>query len=274
MLLSPPRPRWKHPHACGEDRRRGKGWCVKYGNTPTRVGKTEKTAVESVLEEETPPRVWGRPVQDAIRRAARGNTPTRVGKTPRHHDHAAHRWKHPHACGEDIDDVAYYRPQVETPPRVWGRPARAGSPTTIWGNTPTRVGKTTTTTTETKLPEKHPHACGEDSAPISTPSAFTETPPRVWGRQVACGSPRERCGNTPTRVGKTAFHHLRDGRVQETPPRVWGRRCATTAPQPQVRNTPTRVGKTRVHPCTSGHHEETPPRVWGRLRVPGMEVSR
>ncbi|VAO19757.1 Domain of uncharacterised function (DUF2825) [Klebsiella quasipneumoniae] len=112
---------WKHPHARGEDtsltapdlrspetpprtwgRRHPVGYrVVKYGNTPTHVGKTvnpgnptlhvekhphargEDTTVirHTRNSRETPPRTWGRlhPVQHP--RTAGGNTPTHVGKT-------------------------------------------------------------------------------------------------------------------------------------------------------------------------------------------------
>ena len=51
---------WKHPHERGED-------------------STQK--VKALLEEETPPRAWGRRVSKATGVLRWGNTPTSVGKT-------------------------------------------------------------------------------------------------------------------------------------------------------------------------------------------------
>jgi len=111
----------KHPHACGED-----DSSCKLTNFPL----------------ETPPRMWGRRTTQIKISVHFGNTPTHVGKTLiRPHRHAK-TWKHPHACGEDSESVKLRNPNVETPPRMWGRL----DPSTIthWAdrNTPTHVGKT------------------------------------------------------------------------------------------------------------------------------------
>ncbi|MGF6489162.1 hypothetical protein ABH904_002935 [Pseudomonas frederiksbergensis] len=111
----------KHPHGCGEDRVHrcdfgevpetpprmwgrlplGAVQHLPIGNTPTGVGKTvprrtnrpasrkhphgcgEDDTKECMTRQslETPPRVWGRPVDHRRRRRAAGNTPTGVGKT-------------------------------------------------------------------------------------------------------------------------------------------------------------------------------------------------
>ena len=212
----------KHPHACGED-------------------DTYEPEKGEVLE--TPPRVWGRPDTQVFLLRRDRNTPTRVGKTSRDAGAASGRGKHPHACGEDEAIQDSVEPPGETPPRVWGRPGRRPFPQPPVGNTPTRVGKTSPGSLIRPMRWKHPHACGEDAAPVVVGTLTTETPPRVWGRLGHNQSSRMGGRNTPTRVGKTKRRSsaLRPGRKhphacgedspviemrrrrRETPPRVWGR---------------------------------------------------
>ncbi len=74
---------------------------------------------------------------------------------------------------------------METPPRVWGRPAWVPHMAQMARNTPTRVGKTPHAEICGVDAEKHPHACGEDMSILPLPVPWAETPPRVWGRQLA-----------------------------------------------------------------------------------------
>ena len=112
------------------------------GNTPTHVGKTNCTIygilykrkhphargedqvekVEVLVDEETPPRTWGRPSFYRGHVHSRRNTPTHVGKTKNLHSLA--------------------RLNMETPPRTWGRPYYADPEKRKKRNTPTHVGKT------------------------------------------------------------------------------------------------------------------------------------
>ena len=70
------------------------------------------------------------------------NTPTGVGKTPtiRQTTHLAQ--KHPHGRGEDLSFALLFHPELETPPRAWGRHKAAITLKLYDGNTPTGVGKT------------------------------------------------------------------------------------------------------------------------------------
>ena len=214
----------KHPHACGEDSTCVQEVLPRLGNTPTRVGKTgrysgsarprwkhphacgEDSCGSAAVSQigETPPRVWGRLLPDAVHKHPSGNTPTRVGKTRRSTGKRCASQKHPHACGEDpamIDDNAA---ELETPPRVWGRHEFLLASLNSGRNTPTRVGKTSKTGCTRCWTQKHPHACGEDEARLQVGLIERETPPRVWGRQRRALPSADRQRNTPTRVGKTA----------------------------------------------------------------------
>ena len=156
----------------------------------------------------------------------------------------------------------------ETPPRVWGRPPNRTINLAYPGNTPTGVGKTISSISNTAAIEKHPHGCGEEACIIMLMMFVRETPPRGWGRPAVelKASPAKR--NTPTGVGKTSgvvvFLLLRrkhphgcgedllftgiKAHAIETPPRVWGRLAYVEGLDHEKRNTPTGVGKTTAAP--------------------------
>ena len=176
-------------------------------------------------------------------------------------------WKHPHERGED------WNQQDKTPDG--------------FRNTPTSVGKTTTTCATRRLCKKHPHERGEDFKDAVEAKSRKETPPRAWGRPQEGHSNESFRRNTPTSVGKTSPNLLRIPCRLETPPRAWGRLEMSHDGSGLVGNTPTSVGKTIFFsvPClvTGKHpHErgedsrvrrsasfrtETPPRAWGRPLV-------
>ena len=173
----------KHPHGCGED-----------ADRPAAISAGS----------ETPPRVWGRLPAVCDGPAAPGNTPTGVGKTAYLGSATDFNMKHPHGCGEDQSHESRTGCDLETPPRVWGRPDVFRPRLGLHRNTPTGVGKTSFWMQHVFKVEKHPHGCGEDDAGIETQGAILETPPRVWGRPEPARPTRPRRGNTPTGVGKTA----------------------------------------------------------------------
>src|ERR1039457_5692469 len=76
-------------------------WPLRHRFTPTRVGTTNRAAVDWHTDFGSPPRAWGRPDQTQERRVSLRFTPTRVGTTPRPRWHSV-RWPvHPHARGDD-----------------------------------------------------------------------------------------------------------------------------------------------------------------------------
>ena len=133
---------------------------------------------------ETPPRVWGRPLEVIAHLAELRNTPTGVGKTVWAGLEFWASQKHPHGCGEDVRELNRQNAELETPPRVWGRPAGSYRSGRRPGNTPTGVGKTAVTRMCEMHPGKHPHGCGEDAGAMNIFAFIIETPPRVWGRHV------------------------------------------------------------------------------------------
>ena len=174
---------------------------------------------------------------------------------------------------------------METPPRAWGRPFTTERKCTGNRNTPTCVGKTRPLLRPLVLGQKHPHVRGEDyklslamlAAVRNTPTcvgkthrspdtrrAFSETPPRAWGRRRSFLLEIHPVRNTPTCVGKTAllmgrtrgvrkhphvrgedWRWMRKGCFRaETPPRAWGRHASRGFQTHREGNTPTCVGKT------------------------------
>ncbi len=183
-----------------------------------------------------------------------------------------------------------------------------------WRNTPTCVGRTSSTASSSRAVRKHPHVRGEDRRCAYRCGMDVETPPRAWGglqrrhRHDAAGR------NTPTCVGRTGgcprcgsrlgkHPHVRgedlSGRVlssptRETPPRAWGGRFFLPCWHCPPGNTPTCVGRTagggaagriwKKHPHVRGEDPlarpagrqpaETPPRAWGGPQLGNLQHGR
>ena len=151
-------------------------------NTPTGVGKTtsakaislayrkhphgrgEDLPLESIktLEQETPPRAWGRRYAYMLDHAPHRNTPTGVGKTLSMERESWWPRKHPHGRGEDCLTNHQQSCSPETPPRAWGRRIDNPYRPQECRNTPTGVGKTYQIGACQISAGKHPHGRGED----------------------------------------------------------------------------------------------------------------
>ena len=157
---------------------------------------------------ETPPRAWGRRQCGNKTSPCPGNTPTSVGKTAQAWQRQARLQKHPHERGEDPRTLLSKEGREETPPRAWGRPEIRGRNGSLFRNTPTSVGKTTSRVRSRRSSRKHPHERGEDILPCGHRVAHVETPPRAWGRPIFRGKTGHAKRNTPTSVGKTSASAL------------------------------------------------------------------
>jgi hypothetical protein len=230
---APRKIRRKHPHVCGED----------YEEPPA-----------SEVDQETPPRVWGRRKARSVLSSALRNTSTCVGKTIRSPLQLSSREKHPHVCGEDGNNVSNRGAVKETPPRVWGRLDELYLDINRAGNTPTCVGKTCGHAESSSSTWKHPHVCGEDYYGRPQGRSATETPPRVWGRRRVRAVRSCNHGNTPTCVGKTKVD-VRPWQPLRKHPHVCGEdSLIVQAPEPSA---------------------ETPPRVWGRPFItPAIKTTK
>src|SRR5436190_188228 len=88
-----------HPHACGENRQRGKGQWTRGGPSP---------------------RVWGERAGRWWGGGGLRTIPTRVGRTVRSISRLLLRADHPHACGENPQMVVQVWRRFGPSPRVWG----------------------------------------------------------------------------------------------------------------------------------------------------------
>src|SRR5581483_217540 len=109
---------------------------------------------------------------------------------------------HPHACGESVGEVWVVPTGLGSPPRVWGKLARSRRRRRQGRFTPTRGGKARFPFDLCLRRSVHPHACGESLLPPLASPPFLGSPPRVWGKHVACDVSLEIARFTPTRVGK------------------------------------------------------------------------
>ena len=151
--------------------------------TPTRVGKTTRSAAPTAPTSVHPHAcgensvlLYARVVRDRF-------TPTRVGKTP----------------AARCQDGAL----PGSPPRVWGKRLPHIRHAGRQRFTPTRVGKTGPTSPACRTTPVHPHACGENVLRSGAASPFAGSPPRVWGKRMFLFFRQGRRRFTPTRVGKT-----------------------------------------------------------------------
>jgi len=166
-------------------------------------GEDHHPGIESCCATETPPRAWRRQKSPQMRAIFNGNTSTGVEKTAQNAHFRAHRKKHLHGRGEDGSAINATYSSTETPPRAWRRRyGRAGRAACL-GNTSTGVEKTIWTSWSRCLSRKHLHGRGEDSGPVATIAASTETPPRAWRRPFSARIGQEKIRNTSTGVEKT-----------------------------------------------------------------------
>ena len=150
-----------HPHGCGEN---------------SLLACTQRLRCGS------PPRVWGKFVnQEYDARQARF-TPTGVGKIQDTQNRCAPPAVHPHGCGENGPST---RRSIETPgspPRVWGKCRLKTRRPRLRRFTPTGVGKITLPFSGCSLVSVHPHGCGENTIFVYLTSVSAGSPPRVWGK--------------------------------------------------------------------------------------------
>ena len=131
------------------------------------------------------------------------NTPAYAGKTSGVVYVRKKDGKHPRVCGEDHDTAGRFSKNLETPPRMRGRPFRELVKRRLAGNTPAYAGKTVSVINQILRYWKHPRVCGEDSKMNDKEKAKWETPPRMRGRPLHSSLKVTLTGNTPAYAGKT-----------------------------------------------------------------------
>ena len=113
------------------------------GNTPTSVGKMSVGLQSAGWQQKHPHEHGEDHLYSVPTLYPSRKTPTGVGKSAQMAIIGGLRQKHPHDRGEDMALLIAAAAYVETPPRLWGRPALDVDRPEVVRNTPTPVGKTT-----------------------------------------------------------------------------------------------------------------------------------
>ncbi len=210
------------------------------------------------------PRGWGeQQAFGGIGRELR-TIPTRVGRTRILNSRLIIRPDHPHAGGENSQDVGPCHGCAGPSPRGWGERLVGEASANPVRTIPTRVGRTRVRDRRPGRCSDHPHAGGENDhvqrrdVPESGPS------PRGWGEPSSRSGPTTKPRTIPTRVGRTppqqaarkpfadhphaggenTNHHVpRIGNYGPSP-RGWGEQGKGRGPRQGRRTIPTRVGRT------------------------------
>ena len=173
-------------------------------------------------------------------------TPTPVGTTPAHSCWSGPSAVHPHACGDNLNNIIETYAPGGSPPRLWGQRRKCGK---VFSVTPV-----------------HPHACGDNVRQAQLmPQLHVGSPPRLWGQlwlptpgkaappvhPHACGDNattvwifREEVAVHPHACGDNLSPNASWPHSHGSPPRLWGQRCAMFLARKSTRFTPTPVGTT------------------------------
>ena len=170
-----------HPHACGDNAMReiaSQGRC----GSPPRVWGQLSRYQNDLRAGGSPPRVWGQPSSRVRTHVYLRFTPTRVGTTSAYADTRRRIAVHPHACGDNANNIPQQTQPDGSPPRVWGQHVELNPEMSVPRFTPTRVGTTSRRWRQFPCQAVHPHACGDNSRSFKLAGAATGSPPRVWGQ--------------------------------------------------------------------------------------------
>ena len=232
-----------HPHAGGENCSKAMSDCAVCGPSPRGWGELH------------PRNRWG----------DQGRTiPTRVGRTHRPLHVPEPAPDHPHAGGENNNQVTVSASLYGPSPRGWGEHSNGSGEATLTRTIPTRVGRTTIWSTLESLTADHPHAGGENVESMPTTLLHFGPSPRGWGERAGNASAGRGVRTIPTRVGRTTGADERARAMADHPhaggensrqtergasvsgpsPRGWGELRATVPPAKRRRTIPTRVGRT------------------------------
>ena len=205
--------------------------------TPARAGKTQRFAFDAVRARDhpracgenragatapprppgSPPRVRGKLSQPTCLRRRSRITPARAGKTRAGHGLDALDEDHPRACGENEVVASLSASRHGSPPRVRGKPRRAGGERRAERITPARAGKTLYLSVLVWMTSDHPRACGENASPRAVRLSRKGSPPRVRGKPARSPGTAGISRITPARAGKTRTPSGFKTRIQDHP---------------------------------------------------------
>ena len=135
-----------HPRACGENFRHSR----------------RNTAISG-----SPPRMRGKPGDDAERPCCPRITPAHAGKTISCSLVRFTQPDHPRACGENGLASFFDAPPIGSPPRMRGKQTDTQQGRERRRITPAHAGKTSRTTSCGARPTDHPRACGENTSEMA-----------------------------------------------------------------------------------------------------------
>ena len=191
-------------------------------------------------------------------------TPADAGKTaPKHYKQARLR-DHPRGCGENKSGGNNHRRRSGSPPRMRGKLSSVFVAPKRYRITPADAGKTRNGIAVTTSTEDHPRGCGENFRPCGGIAGLIGSPPRMRGKQFACGVGRRNDRITPADAGKTQLKTIYSNKTKDhprgcgensairtsgefnagSPPRMRGKLVGNTVFVPSIRITPADAGKT------------------------------
>jgi len=233
-----------HPHASGENNRKGEHFVSSRGPSPrewgerqrgctglprertipTRVGRTLVKAGGLKCQADHPhasgenthrwdlrpsrrgpsPREWGEHLGHCFPLVNGRTIPTRVGRTLAGQSATTTIPDHPHASGENLSSAFRAQSSRGPSPREWGE--LHGFVADCYGGRtiPTRVGRTGSQTGASCWTPDHPHASGENFLALGQRLLLVGPSPREWGERNDHRVLPCRCRTIPTRVGRTS----------------------------------------------------------------------
>ncbi len=149
------------------------------------------------------PRAWGEPPPILASVFVSRTIPTRVGRTLSSPLKIGPTVDHPHARGENSQELLGSNTGGGPSPRAWGEHKRAGQIALDLRTIPTRVGRTRGADEPTTRAADHPHARGENRVADHSKPTPTGPSPRAWGERRAVCQFVPTTRTIPTRVGRT-----------------------------------------------------------------------
>ena len=171
-----------HPRVCGENR------CAQKKRYP-RFG--------------SPPRVRGKPLPLPPLSQPVRITPACAGKTKSERENWQERTDHPRVCGENPIQLALYRLNLGSPPRVRGKLRPLLFTRCLPRITPACAGKTTAPGARCGSMTDHPRVCGENWSSGLSLGGAVGSPPRVRGKLREATGRLPKIRITPACAGKT-----------------------------------------------------------------------
>ena len=191
--------------------------------------------------------------------------PTHVGNSGRDVPRPYAEQLHPHARGEQVENIRKTHGSNGSSPRTWGTGQCVPLATAIGRFIPTHVGNSWCAGWRPDPAAVHPHARGEQM-PLGRPLVWvTGSSPRTWGTDMAGVNPVRQRAVHPHARGEQCSTGNALGSSIGSSPRTWGTgahpsRCMPlTTVHPHARGEQAKFGHWQLAPGGSS------PRTWGTV---------